>query len=460
MFNFSKIVRFLKEDPYADGTPNEEIPARGRIRDRLSRPARDTSHGGLGFWAEKVIAQHVLPRFKPGNYKNIDVGQGKSTAAKTDIYLDKGGDPSENTAYSVKSKLDNDFPQKIHQTGVGNTSGSKSKFKMNGANPKALDAWRMYLGLGRTPEEEGNFTTSQELYDNYRENYDELMKHLEFYKKEIFNALVRQQGGFGDGAYSRFDPRMIDALISHRVTGENNSGPIDIRQFEGNVDDEKFKNLTWRHDGKRFYLGDMDDAPTDQRMLDIWPIDKEGSSWSNREDDGGPRPGQRGFVRGKREKGLAEPGAFKATMATNPEFLDKYFPKIAEYMLDDDGETLSLEDVFQKSTEPTIEPPEQPRQGLNFSGLMGRMRQNEPSSQGESDIPDVMDSGNSSRIDKDRRKQLEDAIKWIRQGQDGDNAVERKAAKQLLQIYNGILRYEGRFGSKFLDDALDKFYGE
>lgn len=314
---------------------------------RFSRPARDGSQGGLGFWAEKVITQHVLPKFKKGGiFKNIDVGsKGHNFGIKTDIYHDKGGDPSENTAYSVKSKVDNDFPQKVHQTGV-DSRGAISKMNLQSADRQVRDAFDMYLGAN------GTFTSSADMKENNPELYDALKSHLSRNKLNVFNNLVRQQGSpfFGD-AYGSHDPRMIDALISHRVTGDNNSGPIDIRQLEGNVTEENFEDLQWFDDGKRFYLGEEENAPTDMRMLDLWPIDKEGSRWSNREDDGGPRPGQRGFVRGKRESGLPEPGQIKATMATNPEFLDRYFPKIAEWMMDDDGKTLGFKDVFNQINE-------------------------------------------------------------------------------------------------------------
>ena len=194
----------------------------------------------------------------------------------------------------------------------------------------------LYLG------ESGEFTTAGDMDAEHKKA---LIDHLTQYKKEIFNALVRQQGNpaFGE-PYQNHDPRMIDKLVSHRVTGPHNSGDIDIRPLQGKVTDDNFKNLNWMDDGKRFYLGDEENAPTDKRMIDLWPIDEEGSRWSNREGDGGPRPGQRGHRRGLREAGLPETGQFKATMATNPIFLDKYFPKEKEFYLDDNGTTLDLQD--------------------------------------------------------------------------------------------------------------------
>ena len=194
-------------------------------------------------------------------------------------------------------------------------------------------------------------TTHYRPKDMDEEHLGAIRDHLTEKRNSIFNSLVRMATHSNDRytpvAYSSHDPRMIDYLVSHRKMngGQDLGGPIDIRQMNGNM--ETFKDLQWFNDDDRFFLGEDENAPTDMRMLDLWPIDEEGSSWSNRVGDGGPVRGQRGYVEGKREAGLPEPGQFKATMATNPEFLDKYFPKVAEWMMDDDGETLGFENIFK-----------------------------------------------------------------------------------------------------------------
>jgi len=353
MINFSKVARQLNEEPLVDDGSGRGIkrlqrepivrrqenvtqsPSEGRIR-KPSRPSG--GQGGMGFQIEQIVKDGILPRLKQGNYKHVDADvPGINYGVKTDIFHDKGGDPSQNTAFSVKSKLDNDDPQKVHQTGVNSGNAFRKLQIRRGQNPLLDEAMDMYLG------KDGNFVNAGDMKEEHR---DALMKHFEEQKQAIFNSLVRiaQPNNSNSQPYSGHDPRMIDKLISHRKMGQGSdlSGPIDIRKLQGKVTKENFENLTWFHDGKRFFLGENEDASTDERMLDLWPIDEEGSNWSNRVGDGGPQPGQRGHRPGQREAGLPEPGQFKATMATNPEFLDRYFPKEKEFYMDDNGYSLGF----------------------------------------------------------------------------------------------------------------------
>lgn len=450
MINFSKVARQLNEEPMMDdgsgrgvkrevsageferarqermakkpikrkGDPNIESrrqDATGVVPEgRFSRPERDGSQGGMGFWAEKLITQHILPKFtKGGAFKNIDVSdKGHKFGVKTDIYQDKGGDPKENTAYSVKSKMDNDLPQKVHQTSI-DSQGAFTKMNLQDANQDVIDAIDMYLGKN------GTFTSPAEMKKNNPELHKALKEHLTAKKLNIFNNLVRQQGSKKYGkAYENHDPRMIDALISHRVTGENNSGPIDIRDFNGKVTEENFENLQWFDDGKRFFLGENEEASTDERMLDLWPIDEEGSRWSNRVGDGGPQPGGTGYTLGKREVGLAEPGQLKATMATNPEFLEKYFPKVAEWMMDDDGRSLGFKDTFKAAVNKT-EPESKPEAETYADGTP------------KDDIPDAVNPDQGQRFGNFMKKA---AMKGIDKAPGAANVVKKGIAK-FLQKY-------------------------
>ncbi len=389
--NVPGLKRFVPPDaPVKKDNRNIQQRQQSATKGRLSRPHDDGSQGGKGFWMEKVAQQHVLPAMKPeGNYNHVDISHPTEheKGVKTDIYEDQG-DPSKNPAFSVKLKMDNEFPQKVHQTGI-NSAGATSKLMMKNAPKMAREAINMYLG------ESGEFVNAGDMKTNHADHFEALKNHLTNNKLDIFNNIVRKHGSshYGESPYVDHDPRMIDKMISHRITGPFNSGTTDIRPIQGKVTEGNFKDLKWFDDGKRFYLGDKENATTDERMIDLWPIDKEGSSWSNREGDGGPQSGQRGHVPGKREAGLAEPGQFKATMATNPEFLDKYFPKEKEFYLDDNGMSLNLLAQEDTDTKPTTQPQ---RQSGNFlQRLRDRQRANDAVETGkqyadmEDDIPDL-----------------------------------------------------------------------
>ena len=325
----------------------------GRLR---KPPRREGGQGLVGYQVEEIIKDGLLPKLKEGNYKHIDANSpdisGKpSPAVKTDIIDDKGtGNVMDNTAYSVKTKRNNEYPMKVHQTFKGGNGFNKTyrKLKMKrGQDPLLDEAMDMYLGKG------GNFVSPADMENKHVEA---IIKHLTDNKTDIFDSITRQAEHAADWLepepYISHDPHPVHKLIQHKSDGQyyypngiNNpsdlSGEIDIRHLAGKVNESNFEPLKWMHDGKRFFLGEEENAPTDKRMLDLWQIDEEGSNWTMNEGDKGPNPNDEG----NRGRGIVEPGHFKATMATNPDFLDKYFPVEKRFRMDDDGNSLGFTDI-------------------------------------------------------------------------------------------------------------------
>ena len=73
-------------------------------------------------------------------------------------------------------------------------------------------------------------------------------------------------------------------------------------------------------------------------------------------------------------------------------------------------------------------------------------------------IPKQMDSGNLGRLNDEQRSELEDAMRWIRDGKI-DSPEEEKAAKRLVRIYNGEMPLD-KYDPDLLNRALKMFYGD
>ena len=377
MINFSRVMKSLREEEY--------------IFEAV---------GDQGFNIEHKVAEHLMPKVhKPGGeFVHVDADTGKSnTAAKTDFYEKRSHKGQPDVGYSVKSKGDNDEPMKIHQTSAGNPAGLFSKLKSytdvkNNYGDQIGDskikqalvmAFGSHMGtlsqaagtqlfpdltddqrnILRTKSKKGQYLTPKEMKETFGGHHDALLKHLERNKSEIFKALVRQHGSpsFGTKPYEDHDPQPVSKLIQHRrdagTAPGDTSGRIDIHDISKDV----FKDMKWFSDDERFYMSNEETDDIDKRLLDLYPITEENSKWTMRPGDGqGPRRGDRGYKEGVREHGIPEPGQFKATMGTNPQWLDKIFSAEASYQMKDRGQMdptfTRIQDSQPESTpEPTPE---------------------------------------------------------------------------------------------------------
>ena len=294
---------------------------------------------------------------------------------KTDI-VDGDG-----LGYSVKTKMNNKDPMKIQQSNHDSTLWSKlsvpwaqratagsQDFQKSLLNNKLAQALILKFGskegslshigdliadelspaqqkmLKRFHEQTGDqkriksnpFLTNQEMQDSFPEQYEALMGHLGGNKERIFNALVRQAGG------QNGDKNPIQRFVSHITDAGVNGGVLDVDDndepifdFNGTLDihdmsDERVRDameaMQWFSDGNRFYLAPEETDDTDQRMLDIWPYDEEGTSWALRQGDG------------NRQSPIT-PGYFKATMASDRDFLERFFPSLIKGRINFDRAT-------------------------------------------------------------------------------------------------------------------------
>lgn len=276
---------------------------------------------------------------------------------KADIMNDDG------VGYSVKTKMNNDDPMKVQQSSYDSTLWSKlnipwakraqstntftddikdnklaqalvmrfgSKFgsldkigelindELNPDQMKILQNFNPDSGKSKNP-----FMSNEEMFNAFPEHYETLLGHLNDNKYEIFNSLVRQAGG------QNGDANPIQRFISH-MTDEGVSGsPLDvdsngdpIYNFSGNLDvhdmsdetvQEAMKKLQWFGTGNRFYMAENETDDINERLLDLWPYDEEGTSWALRPGDGN-------------KQNDITPGFFKAMMSANPELLERLFP--------------------------------------------------------------------------------------------------------------------------------------
>ena len=390
MINFSKVARQLNEMPDPPADPPRRIPHRT---------------GDQGFNIEHKVVDHLMSKHNPtGQFKHIDADIGdQKTAAKTDFYEKRSHRGEPDVGYSVKSKGDNNEPMKVHQTSAGNPSGLFSKLKAavdvknnygnqigdSTAKQALVMAFGSHMGtlseaaetqlfpnltddqrnMLRTKSKKGQYLTPKEMKETFGEHYDELMRHLERKKPEVFKAIVRQHSNprNGNKPYVDHDPQAVSKLIQHRrnagTAPGDTSGRIDIHDIS---DEDVFEQMKWFSDDNRFYMSDKETDDIDKRLLDLYPITEENSKWTMRPGDGqGPKEGDRSFKRGVREHGIPEPGQFKATMGTNPEWLNKHFPPEASYEMKDEGDKnpifTKIQDLLDEPTpEPTAEPASSP----------------------------------------------------------------------------------------------------
>jgi hypothetical protein len=375
MINFSKVARQLKEEPMVDDGSGRGI--RRFQREPIVRNTHRT--GDQGFKIEDKVVNHVLPHHKPSaEFAHVDAeASGSTEAVKTDIIEKRD---RYDIGYSVKSKGDNDDPMKVHQTKAGSPAGLFSKLK---ASTNTEDGYESQVGdskirqalimafgshkgslgemshlFGDLSDEQRNILNSREGRDNpyltpavmkehFNDHYATLKNHLDRKKFEIFTSLVRQQGSPRYGSpYVDHDPTPVQKLIQHRRdsgTAPNDlSGTIDILDIGGRKVTDAMARMSWFDDGERFYMSDEETDDIDKRMLDLYPINKENSKWAMRpgDDEGPVRQGDRGYKQGVREYGLAEPGHFKATMGTNPEWLHQFFRPESSYHMEDRGQQM------------------------------------------------------------------------------------------------------------------------
>ena len=387
MIDFSKIRGQINEEPIqvgADGVRRMVTPRQ--------QQQQDDGVGSGGHKLESQVANNLLPQIYPdGNFKHVDSEIGTRAAAgiKTDVFQDAGtGDEQDNTNFSVKMKRANDKPVKVHQTGRGaGSAGLYSKLAVPyGDRPSMNDRGQFAGALRNNPlnqalvmlyggpygglnkmrklfnpqgsqrdflrqfdsmHEDGDkeriannpFLTSKELEDNFPKQYQALMDHLNDNKEGVFNNLVRMSGlrsnyygdyGYADGS----DASPVSRLITHKLNGGNRSldGTTTIHDVGDDAVREAMENMEWRHDGGRLYLSDQEltSADGDRKLLDMYPINKENSKWAVLpQGDDAYRPGHpRAYE--NRAHGVMEPGHMKATMGTDDDFVDKYFPKIWE----------------------------------------------------------------------------------------------------------------------------------
>ena len=406
MINFSKVARALfgqplKEEPMVDG---EFVPAAAPQRQQrretppIVRRGGGNNVGAGGHNLENQVAQNLLPQIYPdGNFNHVDsvVGGQQAASIKTDIFDDAGtGDEQDNINYSVKMKRDNDKPVKIHQTGKGRGAaglfsklaipyGSRPSLQNKGEfadslrnNPLnqalimlygsphgGMNKMRDLFGatgsqrdfLRQFDSNEGDqeriksnpFVTSGELEENFPQQFQALMDHMNENREGIFNNLVRMSGrrsnyygnyGYADGS----DAAPVSRLITHKLNGSRGArnamnGTTSIHDISDDAVREAMENMEWRQDGNGLYLADQEltSADGDKKLLDMYPINEENSRWAVLpQGDDAPTRGQRGFFDGLRGSGIVEPGHFKATMGTDDEFMDKNFPKIWSGELD------------------------------------------------------------------------------------------------------------------------------
>ncbi len=276
---------------------------------------------------------------------------------KTDIINDDG------VGYSVKTKMNNDDPMKVQQSSYDSTLWSKlnvpwskraqstesftDDIKGNklaqalvmrfGSKFGSLDKVGELLKDELSPEQikilqnfnadnqdsENPFMSNEEMFNAFPEHYDELLGHLNDNKYEIFNNLVRKAGGQnGDNnPIQRFISHISDEGVNGQALGVDSndnpiydfSGSLDVHDMSDETVQEAMKKLQWFGTGNRFYMAENETEDINERLLDLWPYDEEGTSWALRPGDG------------NRQSDVT-PGFFKAMMSANPEVLERLFP--------------------------------------------------------------------------------------------------------------------------------------
>ena len=359
---------------------------------------------------EKRIAPQILQNMNPdGNFISAP-GQ----KIKTDIIDEKGGNPADNDHYSIKWKRDNDFGYKTHQTSAQNKiwRGRDGKSKMSdnlghfkglfskflsrapgdtpgkyagdiqqdlvrqalilkfGSHIGSIPQFRNVLAQtkkgGKLSEKQLNFLsnldndqerqktnpflTTEEMDENFPDQFEALRNHLESNKKEIFDRLVRKNG-FQNGDYSQGDPSPVNKHLSFIKDGASGwNGTAQVRDISNERVEEAMQKLKWFFKDNKIYLNDSEEEDVARRLLEIHPIDLAGSNWALQPN--GSDADSAGVLNGIREsvgKGIIQPGHFKSSMSANKEILDKYFPVEWQKKISDNGGNLTFEDIIEKA---------------------------------------------------------------------------------------------------------------
>ena len=375
MINFSKVARQLDEEPRALPNP-PGFENRQQQQGRFNR----YNDGGFGTMAEDRAVE-FLKRVKPGS----SVEQlGDSNNLKTDILMDRG--TPKQKGISVKATKDPSVPVKVNSANsqVG-SRGSFTKMMMPGSENQDLfqsdynhlntpagrdnfldlvnenPAARAYLlsyGLNSRNPNGGNFNLSElfdgntnqrallerigrrnenpfispeELKEEFPEEFEGFMNHLNDNKGDIFNQMVRQhQSRYPSRGYKWGDDNPIDLMMHltsraryNRVftdEGENRAPTkIDIRDVSDSAMDKAMNNLQWFNDDDNFYMAPEETDDWNKRLLDINPMTARVNRW-------GAKPGvDRKNL--NHQPAIAQPGRQVATMGIDEGMLTDVFGK-------------------------------------------------------------------------------------------------------------------------------------
>jgi len=366
MIDFSKVARFLTEEPFGN---NQRQQQQGRFN--------RFNPGGFGTMAEDQFANLM----KLQNPKSTIEQMGDSNILKTDIIKKTDG---KSTGISVKATKDPSVPVSVNKANyqVG-PRGSFRKMMMQGSDnddlftadnnflnseqgrnrlldviesDPAARAYLMSYGLGSRRRDGRNFdlkdlfggTMSQnrllervsqrtdspflnpdELKEAFPDEFEALMNHLNDNKGDIFTQMVRQhQPKYPTNSYNYGDAKPID-LMAHIVSrakynrvftskGENRPPThVDIRDVSDSGIQNAMENLEWFNDGSNFYLGSDETDDWNKRVLDINPMSKMVDAWT-------AKPGVRrnNF---QMYPNLVKPGAQNTTMGVDEDMLNEVF---------------------------------------------------------------------------------------------------------------------------------------
>lgn len=378
MIDFSKVARQLEEAPIEmgdDGVRRVAGSARQRIKQKIDS-FNKTGERGRRF--ESRISSLLDSQEGFGEGHKVLSGNGK-----TDI-IDKEG-----IGYQVKSKMFNDEPMKVQQSSNASSLWSKLKVPFGqraiGAgmedsikDNKLAQSLIMKFGsphgsLGKiaknfegelTPEqmemltkprdENYPFLSMDEMRDNFGEHNQTLLDHLNDNKLDIFNGLIRQMGGRDGDAnpIQRFISHYTDEGVSGRVNEldddenpiDNFSGRLDVHDLSDETVRKAMDKLMWFDNGSRYYMAEEETDIDNDKLLDLYPYDEDGVSWTMHSKDG------------NRMYDGIKPGAFKAMMSANPEVLERLFPSIMRGRINFDDKTKKHSFVKDKQSEPTPSP--------------------------------------------------------------------------------------------------------